>query len=197
VDVRAARPVPPRLGARVQVVGAVGWGNARLEVPADVDPGICDLIHRCWRDPEDRPSFGDIIAVLKVPRALVCLSACLPATAALAYQSIQTGCGVCVCVCLSGWLADAYLSACWVSSVALGACWCPQDMCLALGPAPTAGAGGSPALPPSTRTPSPALSRDGGSSRRCQSACPASGHVCWRCILSVWPVPAPGALGER
>ena len=47
------------------MVGAVGWANARLPLTDDMQPTLRDLIASCWRQPQDRPGFGDIIAVLK------------------------------------------------------------------------------------------------------------------------------------
>jgi hypothetical protein len=49
----------------MQVVGAVGWGNARLPIPSDMVPVIADLIRRTWAEPADRPNFSEIISVLK------------------------------------------------------------------------------------------------------------------------------------
>ena len=47
------------------MVGAVGWANARLPLTDDMQPTLRDLIASCWRQPQHRPGFGDIIAVLK------------------------------------------------------------------------------------------------------------------------------------
>ena len=49
----------------MQVVGAVGWGNAQLSLTDDMQPTLKSLIASCWTQPQDRPSFGDIIAILK------------------------------------------------------------------------------------------------------------------------------------
>ncbi|XP_010498195.1 PREDICTED: serine/threonine-protein kinase EDR1-like [Camelina sativa] len=50
----------------MQVVGAVGFQHRRLEIPEFVDPGIADIIRKCWQtDPRLRPSFGEIMASLK------------------------------------------------------------------------------------------------------------------------------------
>lgn len=49
----------------LQVVGAVGWGNAQLPLPDDILPPLKSLIASCWLQPQDRPGFGDIIAILK------------------------------------------------------------------------------------------------------------------------------------
>ncbi|KAK9808194.1 hypothetical protein WJX73_007130 [Symbiochloris irregularis] len=48
----------------MQVVGAVGWGNARLTIPEDAPEAMRHLIEQCWSDPCQRPSFSDIIKVL-------------------------------------------------------------------------------------------------------------------------------------
>ena len=48
----------------VQVVGAVGWGNARLEVPPNSPPFFAGLMERCWGEHTRRPSFEDIIQEL-------------------------------------------------------------------------------------------------------------------------------------
>jgi len=48
-----------------QVVGAVGWDNARLPVPDTLPPEISSLIVQTWADPGERPGFGDIIDRLK------------------------------------------------------------------------------------------------------------------------------------
>eukprot|EP00475_Leptophrys_vorax_P033390 TRINITY_DN5237_c0_g2_i1.p1 TRINITY_DN5237_c0_g2~~TRINITY_DN5237_c0_g2_i1.p1 ORF type:complete len:300 (-),score=37.39 TRINITY_DN5237_c0_g2_i1:259-1119(-) len=50
----------------MQVVGAVGFQNQRLTVPADLDPDLASLITDCWHnDPKDRPKFDDIMVRLK------------------------------------------------------------------------------------------------------------------------------------
>ncbi|XP_024007833.1 probable serine/threonine-protein kinase SIS8 isoform X2 [Eutrema salsugineum] len=50
----------------MQVVGAVGFQHRRLEIPDFVDPGIADIIRKCWQtDPRLRPSFAEIMASLK------------------------------------------------------------------------------------------------------------------------------------
>ncbi|VAI72371.1 unnamed protein product [Triticum turgidum subsp. durum] len=61
----------------MQVVGAVGFQERRLDIPAEVDPAIAEIIERCWQtDPKTRPSFSEIMAALK--RALKKLSANQP-----------------------------------------------------------------------------------------------------------------------
>ena len=46
----------------VQVVGQVGFGGARLPIPATVPPAIASLIEACWaEDPTARPDFEGII----------------------------------------------------------------------------------------------------------------------------------------
>ncbi|XP_050378628.1 probable serine/threonine-protein kinase SIS8 [Argentina anserina] len=50
----------------MQVVGAVGFQHRRLDIPNDIDPAIADLIQKCWQtDPKLRPSFAQIMAILK------------------------------------------------------------------------------------------------------------------------------------
>lgn len=50
----------------MQVVGAVGFQHRRLDIPDDIDPAIADVIRKCWQtDPKLRPSFAEIMAVLK------------------------------------------------------------------------------------------------------------------------------------
>ena len=47
------------------MVGAVGWGNAQLEVPPEVDPAMAALMASCWAEPGERPSFAQLIVSLK------------------------------------------------------------------------------------------------------------------------------------
>jgi serine/threonine protein kinase len=50
----------------MQVVGAVGFQNRRLDIPDNIDPAIAEIIVKCWHtDPKLRPSFADIMAALK------------------------------------------------------------------------------------------------------------------------------------
>uniref|UniRef100_J3LH04 non-specific serine/threonine protein kinase n=1 Tax=Oryza brachyantha TaxID=4533 RepID=J3LH04_ORYBR len=50
----------------MQVVGAVGFQNRRLDIPDNTDPVIAEIITKCWQtDPKLRPSFADIMAALK------------------------------------------------------------------------------------------------------------------------------------
>eukprot|EP00252_Welwitschia_mirabilis_P020620 TRINITY_DN5089_c0_g1_i2.p1 TRINITY_DN5089_c0_g1~~TRINITY_DN5089_c0_g1_i2.p1 ORF type:complete len:920 (+),score=235.47 TRINITY_DN5089_c0_g1_i2:638-3397(+) len=50
----------------MQVVGAVGFQHRRLDIPSDMNPVIADIIVKCWHnDPKMRPSFAEIMAVLK------------------------------------------------------------------------------------------------------------------------------------
>ncbi|EEF45788.1 serine/threonine-protein kinase EDR1 [Ricinus communis] len=50
----------------MQVVGAVGFQNKRLEIPEDVDPAIAEIINDCWqREPDLRPSFSQLISQLR------------------------------------------------------------------------------------------------------------------------------------
>ena len=64
------------------MVGAVGWGHERLPIPADARPDVQELIARCFADQSERPSFAEIIPILK--RMIADLSAAAAAAAAAA-----------------------------------------------------------------------------------------------------------------
>lgn len=50
----------------VQVVGAVGWGNARLQIPTTLPQAIRALMASCMEsDPQKRPDFEQIIVALR------------------------------------------------------------------------------------------------------------------------------------
>ncbi|KAM7277959.1 hypothetical protein ACFE04_005093 [Oxalis oulophora] len=50
----------------MQVVGAVGFQNRRLEIPQEVDPLVAKIIMECWHhDPNARPSFSQLAVALK------------------------------------------------------------------------------------------------------------------------------------
>ncbi|KAJ4837979.1 hypothetical protein Tsubulata_037847 [Turnera subulata] len=50
----------------MQVVGAVGFQNRRLEIPEGTDPAIAQIIHDCWQlEPCLRPSFAQLISRLR------------------------------------------------------------------------------------------------------------------------------------
>ncbi|PUZ61466.1 hypothetical protein GQ55_4G279300 [Panicum hallii var. hallii] len=50
----------------MQVVGAVGFRQRRLDIPGSVDPAVAEIIKRCWQtDPRLRPSFSVIMAALR------------------------------------------------------------------------------------------------------------------------------------
>ncbi|XP_024983240.1 protein kinase C alpha type-like [Cynara cardunculus var. scolymus] len=50
----------------MQVIGAVGFMNQRLEIPKDVDPMWASLIQSCWcSEAESRPTFQEILYKLK------------------------------------------------------------------------------------------------------------------------------------
>ncbi|XP_058000499.1 serine/threonine-protein kinase EDR1 isoform X2 [Hevea brasiliensis] len=56
----------------MQVVGAVGFQNRRLEIPKDVDPLVARIILECWQtDPNLRPSFAQLAVALKPLQRLV------------------------------------------------------------------------------------------------------------------------------
>ncbi|MCL7034209.1 hypothetical protein MKW94_003862, partial [Papaver nudicaule] len=51
----------------VQVIGAVGFMDRRLDIPKDVDKHWASLIESCWHsDPKCRPSFEELLENLKV-----------------------------------------------------------------------------------------------------------------------------------
>eukprot|EP00891_Asterochloris_glomerata_P009732 jgi/Astpho2/9732/e_gw1.00149.41.1_t len=50
----------------MQVVGAVGWANKQLPITDDMQPAVLrNLIVQCFKEPQERPSFSDIIGILK------------------------------------------------------------------------------------------------------------------------------------
>lgn len=50
----------------MQVVGAVGFQNRRLDIPKDLDPLVGRIIWECWQtDPNLRPSFAQLTVALK------------------------------------------------------------------------------------------------------------------------------------
>ncbi|KAL0457502.1 UNVERIFIED_CONTAM: putative serine/threonine-protein kinase SIS8 [Sesamum latifolium] len=50
----------------MQVIGAVGFMNQRLEIPKDVDPQWASIIESCWHsEPRCRPSFQELVEKLK------------------------------------------------------------------------------------------------------------------------------------
>ncbi|XP_042411882.1 probable serine/threonine-protein kinase SIS8 [Zingiber officinale] len=56
----------------MQVVGAVGFQNRRLEIPNDIDPVVAQIITDCWEsEPNKRPSFAQLLTPLKQLQKLV------------------------------------------------------------------------------------------------------------------------------
>lgn len=56
----------------MQVVGAVGFQNRRLDIPKEVDPTVAGIIWECWQtEPNLRPSFGQLMLALKPLQRLV------------------------------------------------------------------------------------------------------------------------------
>ncbi|XP_011032504.1 PREDICTED: serine/threonine-protein kinase EDR1-like isoform X2 [Populus euphratica] len=57
----------------MQVVGAVGFQNRRLEIPKEVDPLVARIIWECWQtDPNLRPSFAELaVALMPLQRLVV------------------------------------------------------------------------------------------------------------------------------
>ncbi|KAG7991164.1 hypothetical protein I3843_02G061600 [Carya illinoinensis] len=50
----------------MQVIGAVGFMNQRLEIPKDADPQWASIIESCWhRDPACRPTFQELLQKLR------------------------------------------------------------------------------------------------------------------------------------
>ncbi|KAL6605894.1 hypothetical protein ACP70R_041547 [Stipagrostis hirtigluma subsp. patula] len=50
----------------MQVVGAVGFQQRRLDIPGNVDPAVAEIIQKCWQtDPRLRPTFSEIMAGLR------------------------------------------------------------------------------------------------------------------------------------
>ncbi|CAH2044621.1 unnamed protein product [Thlaspi arvense] len=50
----------------MQVIGAVGFMNQRLEVPKDVDPQWISLMESCWHsEPHRRPTFQEVMEKLR------------------------------------------------------------------------------------------------------------------------------------
>ncbi|KAK8936649.1 Serine/threonine-protein kinase EDR1 [Platanthera zijinensis] len=56
----------------MQVVGAVGFQNRRLEIPSEVDPLVARIIWECWQtEPSLRPSFAQLSTTLNLLQRLV------------------------------------------------------------------------------------------------------------------------------
>ncbi|XP_050380166.1 serine/threonine-protein kinase EDR1 [Argentina anserina] len=56
----------------MQVVGAVGFQNRRLDIPKEVDPPVARIIWQCWQtEPNLRPSFSELTVALKPLQRLV------------------------------------------------------------------------------------------------------------------------------
>lgn len=56
----------------MQVVGAVGFQDRRLEIPEEVDPMVAQIINDCWEvEPRKRPSFSQLMSRLKHLQHLV------------------------------------------------------------------------------------------------------------------------------
>lgn len=72
----------------IQVVGAVGFQNRRLEIPKEVDPLVARVICECWQtEPNLRPSFAHLTVRLKHLQRLVVPSHVEHPTAALPQQN--------------------------------------------------------------------------------------------------------------
>ncbi|CAD5194278.1 unnamed protein product [Musa acuminata subsp. malaccensis] len=56
----------------MQVVGAVGFQNRRLDIPEEVNPMVAQIITDCWQsEPNERPSFAQLMSCLKQLQKLV------------------------------------------------------------------------------------------------------------------------------
>ncbi|KAK4744239.1 hypothetical protein SAY87_010551 [Trapa incisa] len=56
----------------MQVVGAVGFQNRRLDIPKELDPKVASIIWGCWQtEPNLRPSFSELSVALKSLQRLV------------------------------------------------------------------------------------------------------------------------------
>ncbi|KAK8508753.1 hypothetical protein V6N12_034858 [Hibiscus sabdariffa] len=56
----------------MQVVGAVGFQDRRLDIPKELDPLVATIIWQCWQtDPSLRPSFAELTVALKPLQRLV------------------------------------------------------------------------------------------------------------------------------
>lgn len=50
----------------MQVIGAVGFMDQRLDIPSDTDPKWASMIESCWdSDPRKRPSFLELLDRLR------------------------------------------------------------------------------------------------------------------------------------
>ncbi|KAL5712587.1 Serine/threonine-protein kinase edr1 [Ranunculus cassubicifolius] len=57
---------------QMQVVGAVGFQNRRLDVPKELDPVVATIIRECWQtEPNLRPSFSQLSVALQSLQRLV------------------------------------------------------------------------------------------------------------------------------
>ena len=77
-----------------QVVGAVGWGHARLPLPEGVHPVLRALIERCFAEPAERPSFSEILDILKPLQAspLCCAEICAEVLLCTSLQNTRLSC---------------------------------------------------------------------------------------------------------
>ncbi|XP_026435022.1 serine/threonine-protein kinase EDR1-like [Papaver somniferum] len=56
----------------MQVVGAVGFQNRRLDIPKELDPLVARIIWECWQtEPNLRPSFAQLMVALEPLQQLV------------------------------------------------------------------------------------------------------------------------------
>ncbi|KAI3968706.1 hypothetical protein MKX01_028856 [Papaver californicum] len=63
----------------MQVIGAVGFMNQRLDIPKEMDPGWVSIIESCWQsDPKHRPTFLELLEKLKHLQRLQAQASRLP-----------------------------------------------------------------------------------------------------------------------
>ncbi|GAB4843010.1 hypothetical protein Ancab_012986 [Ancistrocladus abbreviatus] len=62
----ATQKIPWEYLNSMQVIGAVGFMNQRLDIPKDVDPRWASIIESCWlSEPQCRPTFQELLEKLK------------------------------------------------------------------------------------------------------------------------------------
>lgn len=70
----------------MQVVGAVGFAGQRLQLPPDLDAAVARVILACWKtNSRDRPSFGEVLDMLKPLKELPICGPAAGASSACAY----------------------------------------------------------------------------------------------------------------
>jgi serine/threonine protein kinase len=73
----------------MQVVGAVGFQDQRLQLPEDVEPAVAELIRACWaKEPALRPSFAEVLESLQQLQQLRASAAAAQGAAAAAAAAV-------------------------------------------------------------------------------------------------------------